>query len=59
MLNLSQGQQLCGVNVLAIYSSTFFCDAGSSKNIGNPTYLKPLFLSWGIGLTNFLFAFPA
>ena len=23
-----------------------------------PTYLKPLFLSWGIGLTNFVFAFP-
>lgn len=50
------GQQLCGVNVLAFYSSTFFCGAGDKND---PTHLKPLFLSWGIGLTNFLFAFPA
>lgn len=54
-------QQLCGVNVLAFYSSTFFCDAGSPEGstADHPTYLKPLFLSWGIGLSNFLFAFPA
>ena len=55
------GQQICGVNVLSFFSSTFFCYAGSPKDnpAKNPTYLQPLFLSWGIGLTNFLFAFPA
>ncbi|KAK3724857.1 hypothetical protein LTR37_000905 [Vermiconidia calcicola] len=60
------GQQLCGVNVLAFYSSTFFCDAGRSEPVNSelgdasdPSFLRPLFLSWGIGLTNFIFAFPA
>lgn len=60
------GQQLCGVNVLAFYSSTFFCDAGGSLSANSepgaandPSFLRPLFLSWGIGFTNFLFAFPA
>lgn len=54
-------QQLCGVNVLALYSSNIFCDSGENLNgdLANPNYLEPLFLSWGIGLTNFLFAFPA
>lgn len=54
-------QQLCGVNVLALYSSNIFCEPGQSLkgDLGNPNYLEPLFLSWGIGLTNFLFAFPA
>ena len=54
-------QQLCGVNVLAFYSSTLFCDASNPPKINkaDPSYLKPLFLSWGIGLSNFVFAFPA
>lgn len=55
-------QQLCGVNVLALYSSNFFCEEEASDKIGDladPSYLQPLFLSWGIGLVNFLFAFPA
>jgi len=55
------GQQVCGVNVLAFFSSTFFQAAGSqaSGNVDNASDLKPLFLSWGLGLTNFIFAFPA
>ncbi|KAF2721108.1 hypothetical protein K431DRAFT_76523 [Polychaeton citri CBS 116435] len=62
-------QQLCGVNVLAFYSSTFFRDAdaiqcpqGQRGQDGHPQsdlYLGPLFLSWGTGLVNFIFAFPA
>ena len=47
------GQQLCGVNVLAFYSSTFF---NNVENNNNP--LEALWLSWGIGLANFLFTFP-
>jgi MFS family permease len=47
------GQQLCGVNVLAFYSGTFFhtVDKKSSP-------MEALWLSWGIGLANFLFTFP-
>ncbi|KAK4891169.1 hypothetical protein LTR27_010243 [Elasticomyces elasticus] len=56
-------QQLCGVNALQFFSSTLFCDAhGSNQDQASLTdskYLEPLFLSWGIGLANFLFAFPA
>ncbi|KAF7185031.1 putative polyol transporter 6 [Pseudocercospora fuligena] len=54
-------QQLCGVNVLALYSSNLFCDSGSerSNNVNAGAFLTPLFLSWGVGLINFLFAFPA
>lgn len=48
-------QQLCGVNALSFYSSTLFCAADDQEK-GS---LTPLFLSWGIGLTNTLFAFPA
>lgn len=51
-------QQLCGVNVLAFYSTTFLA-CGTNNNNTDSTHLKPLFFSWGIGLTNFLFAFPA
>ena len=54
------GQQLCGINALQFFSSTFFCDArkGTMKDedlLANSSYLQPLFLSWGIGLANFLF----
>ncbi|KXT03909.1 hypothetical protein AC578_9307 [Pseudocercospora eumusae] len=64
-------QQLCGVNVLALYSSNLFCDRGggggggglerrsSDSNVNAEEFLTPLFLSWGVGLINFLFAFPA
>jgi len=47
------GQQLCGVNVVAFYSSTFL---NKVNNNGNP--MEALWLSWGIGLANFLFTFP-
>ncbi|MCJ1382156.1 hypothetical protein MMC17_005268 [Xylographa soralifera] len=45
-------QQMCGINIIAFYSSTVFADAGAS-NIG------ALLASWGFGLINFIFAWPA
>lgn len=50
-------QQLCGINILAFYSTTYFRD--SAEKSGNPNSLAPLWYSWGYGITNFLFAFPA
>ncbi|KAK5130898.1 hypothetical protein LTR08_001561 [Meristemomyces frigidus] len=50
-------QQLCGVNVLVFFSSTFFRDASNQPR--KSAYMQPLFLSWGLGLANFVFAFPA
>lgn len=56
-------QQLCGINVLMFYSSTVYGDLGDrcgQADIAQPAqHLRPLFLSWGIGLANCLFAFPA
>lgn len=46
------GQQMCGINIIAFYSSTIFQEAGASVN-------SALFASWGFGLINFLFAWPA
>jgi len=45
-------QQMCGVNVIAFYSSTVFQNAGASRNIA-------LWASFGFGLINFIFAWPA
>ncbi|KAI9371895.1 hypothetical protein BJX61DRAFT_553392 [Aspergillus egyptiacus] len=45
-------QQMCGINIVAFYSSTIFSNAGAS-------YSESLWASWGFGLVNFLFAFPA
>ncbi|OJJ50259.1 hypothetical protein ASPZODRAFT_139573 [Penicilliopsis zonata CBS 506.65] len=45
-------QQMCGINIMAFYSSTIFSDAGASAR-------NALLASWGWGLINFLFAFPA
>ncbi|KAL2814236.1 hypothetical protein BDW59DRAFT_176517 [Aspergillus cavernicola] len=45
-------QQMCGINIIAFYSSTIFRDAGAS-------YDAALWASWGFGLVNFVFAFPA
>ncbi|CAG7994753.1 unnamed protein product [Penicillium salamii] len=45
-------QQMCGINIVAFYSSTVFSNAGASDT-------EALFASWGFGLVNFLFAFPA
>lgn len=45
-------QQLCGINVIAFYSSTIFVDAGATTRTA-------LFASFGFGLINFIFAWPA
>lgn len=45
-------QQMCGINIIAFYSSTIFSDAGAS-NIGS------LLASFGFGVINFIFAWPA
>jgi sugar porter (SP) family MFS transporter len=45
-------QQMCGINIMAFYSSTVFVDAGAET-------FHALLASWGFGLINFLFAFPA
>jgi sugar porter (SP) family MFS transporter len=45
-------QQLCGINIIAFYSSTIFANAGASTT-------GALFASFGFGLVNFVFAFPA
>lgn len=45
-------QQMCGINIIAFYSSTVFKQAGASN-------LTALLASWGFGLVNFVFAWPA
>ncbi|KAI0194935.1 hypothetical protein EV127DRAFT_203921 [Xylaria flabelliformis] len=45
-------QQLCGINIIAFYSSTVFRSAGA-------TDFQALLASFGFGAINFLFAFPA
>lgn len=45
-------QQMCGINIIAFYSSTVFVNAGASAE-------SALFASWGFGLVNFVFAWPA
>jgi MFS family permease len=45
-------QQMCGINIIAFYSSTIFTKSGF-------TDFQALFASFGFGLINFLFAFPA
>lgn len=45
-------QQMCGINIIAFYSSTIFVEAGYSAK-------QALLASWGFGLINWLFAFPA
>ncbi|KAF8339671.1 uncharacterized protein EI90DRAFT_3279266 [Cantharellus anzutake] len=45
-------QQMCGINIIAFYSSTIFSEAGYSTK-------SALLASFGFGLVNFLFAFPA
>ncbi|KAK5118188.1 hypothetical protein LTR85_008168 [Meristemomyces frigidus] len=45
-------QQMCGINIIAFYSSSVFVDAGASN-------LTALLASFGFGLVNFVFAFPA
>ncbi|KAK2612565.1 hypothetical protein QQS21_001503 [Conoideocrella luteorostrata] len=45
-------QQMCGINIIAFYSSDIFRNAGA-------TPMQALWATWGFGLINFLFAFPA
>lgn len=45
-------QQMCGINIIAFYSSTIFADAGATQT-------GALLASWGFGLVNFVFAWPA
>ena len=45
-------QQFCGVNVIAYYSSNIFSQSGF-----NP--VQALLASFGFGLINWIFAFPA
>lgn len=45
-------QQMCGINIIAFYSSSVFVDANASTRTA-------LLASWGFGLVNFVFAFPA
>ena len=45
-------QQMCGINIIAFYSSTIFREAGAGD-------LEALLASFGFGLVNFVFAWPA
>jgi hypothetical protein len=45
-------QQMCGINIIAFYSSSIFVQAGASARIA-------LIASLGFGLVNFVFAWPA
>lgn len=45
-------QQFSGINIMAFYSSTIFREAGSNMQ-------QTLLSSFGFGLVNFIFAFPA
>lgn len=45
-------QQMCGINIISFYSSTVFQQAGASNK-------GALLASWGFGLVNFVFAWPA
>jgi MFS family permease len=45
-------QQMCGINIIAFYSSTIFVEAGASQK-------ESLLASWGFGMVNFIFAWPA
>ncbi|RDB22336.1 putative polyol transporter 6 [Hypsizygus marmoreus] len=45
-------QQMCGINIIAFYSSTIFVNAGYSTK-------QALLASFGFGLVNWVFAFPA
>ncbi len=45
-------QQMCGINIIAFYSTTVFKENGSDE-------FHALLASFGFGLVNWLFAFPA
>ncbi|GHJ89089.1 hypothetical protein NliqN6_5491 [Naganishia liquefaciens] len=45
-------QQMCGINIIAFYSSTIFAENGFTSR-------QALYASLGFGAVNFVFAFPA
>ena len=45
-------QQMCGINIIAFYSSSIF-------SMANFTNKQALLASWGFGMVNWVFAFPA
>jgi len=45
-------QQMCGINIIAFYSTTLFVESGQ-------TQYQAIIASFGFGLINWLFAFPA
>ncbi|GME39391.1 sugar transporter [Neofusicoccum parvum] len=45
-------QQMCGINIMSFYSSSIFEQAGAST-------LESLMVTFGFGLVNFVFAWPA
>ncbi|KAF9071032.1 hypothetical protein BDP27DRAFT_1322661 [Rhodocollybia butyracea] len=45
-------QQFCGINAIAYYSSTIFTQSGFTQS-------QALLASWGYGMINWVFAFPA
>ncbi|KAI2465122.1 hypothetical protein F4781DRAFT_40529 [Annulohypoxylon bovei var. microspora] len=45
-------QQMCGINIIAFYSTTIFVDSGYTE-------FQAMLCSFGFGLVNWLFAFPA
>ncbi|KAK5944642.1 hypothetical protein PMZ80_001840 [Knufia obscura] len=45
-------QQMCGINIIAFYSSTIFRESGASD-------FNALLASFGFGAVNFIFAIPA
>ncbi|KID85676.1 General substrate transporter [Metarhizium guizhouense ARSEF 977] len=49
-------QQMCGINIIAFYSTSIFEQA--FRNDSNPQF-KAMIGSFGFGLVNWLFAFPA
>ncbi|KAF4616254.1 hypothetical protein G7Y89_g15152 [Cudoniella acicularis] len=45
-------QQMCGINIIAFYSSTIFSQSGANN-------ITALLASFGFGIVNFTFAWPA
>ncbi|KAI1805046.1 hypothetical protein F4811DRAFT_247299 [Daldinia bambusicola] len=45
-------QQMCGINIIAFYSTTVFVESGYTE-------FQAMLCSFGFGLVNWLFAFPA
>lgn len=55
-LTVMIAQQMCGINIIAFYSTTIFEQAFKNDN---DAQFKAMIGSFGFGLINWLFAFPA